>query len=124
MSELTITKDGQYLTRDGREFKIYEFGVNNNQCAFGAVKTNGIWEPAIWSMDGRQIGPGSSAYCDLVEKPKTATLDVWFNVYLRNGVPYLGTFGHDTKVEADYAALPHRIDCFRIERVIQLPPKG
>lgn len=96
-----------YRTRDGREVRIYAVDGMGDDCVHGAMKIDGLgWQSVDWKVDGGYYAAREHEL-DLIEvKPKHVR---WVNVYTSSCHQW------DSKVAADYSAVPGRLACVRIE---------
>ena len=110
MSEL-ITMDREYVTRDGREVRIWcvDAKCDSTFRVRGEHLDNcGAWMPATWDAHGRW-GGCNTHYYDLIPKPKRHKRTVWLNVY----PDYPGNV-HASRAEADRLLGAGRIACLEL----------
>lgn len=93
---MTISMDKEYMTRDGREVRIYAVDGRAKYPVHGAVKCNDGWADKTWVASGTayafKVGATSG---DLIEKPAMIEPRViWVNEYSQ------GLNAHPTKEKA------------------------
>jgi hypothetical protein len=97
---------GTYLTRDGREARVFLVDGGFKTPLVGAVKIRDGWESIRWLADGKAYHYNSS--WDLMPSPTK----VWLNIY---GCSVTGPYS--TKQDADFKAKANastRIACVEI----------
>ena len=106
----------KYMTRDGREVRIYATDGGAGSPIMGAVfytTPNGQswWDSARWTEDGRYDYHGRETKTDLIEVRPRHKRTVWVNVYKDDWDAYTAA----SKEDADENAADDRIACIKVE---------
>ena len=92
-----IDKNRQYLTRDGREVRIYATDGVGGHPVHGAIKHPDGWRQATWMRDGYWASVDTSS--DLIEVKPRIKREVWVNVYRQDDGYEFATY-HDNATDA------------------------
>jgi len=95
----------QYVTRDGREVRIYAVDGGGQFPVHGAIREGQEWVACTWLHDGV-----AGLHCNaLVEVKPRIQREFWVNVY-----PDRLQTHYTEKSKADFCAVPHRIACVKL----------
>ena len=98
-----ISKDKKYVTRDGREVRIYATDGGRIKCVHGAyLSEENFWVSTAWTADGRYDAYSACDHFDLIEVRPRIKRTVWLNVY-------------ENYVEVDATATDNRIGCIKVD---------
>ena len=115
---MTVSRDKEYRTRDGKKVRVYATDGEENDEVHGAYFDSG-WVGDTWSLCGKYYADSSDAHKnDLVEVRPRIKLERWVNIYVDgDGNPYFVS-SYETKggcdgirTDACFACVKIEIDC-------------
>jgi len=108
-----ISMDKEYVTRDGREARVYATDAGNEFPVHGAILTEGDWVMTNWTTEGYMWEFCREDEHDLIEKKDKFRFVRWVNVYPESiSAPYI------SKEEADLSSREFRNDRVSCVKVI------
>jgi hypothetical protein len=97
----------KYLTRDGREVRIYATDGGGPQPVHGAISGLNFWSTANWSKNGSYtVVYGQEHDNDLIEVRPRHKRTVWLHVFKNSTV---------CATEEAYYEITNRIACIKVE---------
>lgn len=106
---MTVEKNKQYRTYDGRDVRIYSTDGGVPYHVHGAILFDGGWEMQTWTMKGKAF-LHEECGSDLIEVKPRIKREVWVNVY--EGVDCWAM--HTCKEDADRGAMRSRLACVKL----------
>lgn len=112
---MTVEKNKQYRTYDGRDVRIYSTDGGCPYSVHGAILFDGGWEMQTWTMKGKTFLYEESG-SDLIEVKPRIKRDIWVNEYRycngqRNWVAFDTRDEADSEPAARIACVKLTIDC-------------